>query len=90
MLANPDGGAALYRALFNRLSRRSAFFDSSACGKSLVAFGAIARPILSSAALGVVEKRHESEIHMQLLVTMEQSQTGIVSYKVHFHFLVTT
>src|SRR5712672_3220201 len=40
-------------------------------------------------ALGVVEKRHEAEVHMQLLVAMEQSQAGIVGHKVDFNFLIS-
>ena len=34
--------------------------------------------------LHVIEERHEPEVHVQLLVTVEQSETGIVSNKVDF------
>src|SRR6266853_276793 len=38
----------------------------------------------------VVEQRHEAEIHVQLLVTMEQREDGIVGDKVDFDFLVAS
>jgi hypothetical protein len=34
--------------------------------------------------LRIVEERHESEIHVQLLVTMEERQLRIVSDEVKF------
>ena len=37
--------------------------------------------------LRVVEERHESEIHVQLLMTMEERQPRIVSHEVKFEFL---
>ena len=40
--------------------------------------------------LGVIEQRHKSEIHMQLLMTMEQGPAGVVGHKVDFYFLVST
>src|SRR3979490_2402562 len=39
-------------------------------------------------ALRVIEKRHESEVHMQLLMTVKQGPTGIVGHKIHFDLLV--
>src|ERR1700761_9679544 len=39
--------------------------------------------------LDVIEQCHEAEVHVQLLVAMEQGQTGIVRHKVNFHLLVT-
>ena len=38
----------------------------------------------------VVEQRHEAEVHVQLLMTVEERQTGIVSDKVYFDFLIST
>ena len=37
--------------------------------------------------LRIVEERHESEIHVQLLMTVEERQTRIVGNKVKFEFL---
>ena len=38
---------------------------------------------------GVVEQRHESEVHVQLLVTVEQRQARIVRGKVDIEFLIS-
>ncbi len=38
----------------------------------------------------VVEQRHEAEVHVQLLVTMEQREAGIVGDEVDFDFLVAS
>lgn len=38
---------------------------------------------------GVVEQRHESEVHVQLLVTVEQRQAGIVRGKRDVEFLIS-
>ena len=38
----------------------------------------------------VVEQRHEAEVHVQLLVTMEQREAGIVGDKVDLDFLVAS
>jgi hypothetical protein len=38
----------------------------------------------------VVEQKHESKIHVQLLVTMEQRQSWMVSDEVEFNLLETT
>src|SRR5258708_7766559 len=39
--------------------------------------------------LGVIEQRHETEVHMQLLMAVEQGPSGIVGDKVDFRFLVS-
>jgi len=39
--------------------------------------------------LDIVEERHETVVHMQLLVTVEKGQPWIVSNKVYFGFLVS-
>src|SRR5438132_7858731 len=39
--------------------------------------------------LYIVEERHESVVHMQLLVTVEKRQPRIVSNEVHLGFLVS-
>src|ERR1700733_3027112 len=36
----------------------------------------------------VVKERHESEIHMELLVAMKQRHAGIVGDKIHFRLLI--
>lgn len=41
-------------------------------------------------SLHVVEQRHEPKVHVQLHVTMEQRQTGIVRDKIHLHLLEAT
>src|SRR5207249_8157268 len=40
-------------------------------------------------SLHIVEQAHESEIHVQLLMTMKQCQPRIVRHKIHFHFLIS-
>jgi hypothetical protein len=44
----------------------------------------------SSIGSDVVEQRHEAEVHVELLVTMEQREAGIVGDKVDFDFLVAS
>jgi hypothetical protein len=36
----------------------------------------------------IIGQGHEAEVHMQLLMAMEQGQAGMVSGKVHFDFLM--
>jgi hypothetical protein len=36
---------------------------------------------------GILEKRHETEIHVQLLVTAEKGHSWIVGHKIEFDFL---
>ena len=38
--------------------------------------------------LHIVEERHESEVHVQLLVAVEQRQAGVIRDKINFGFLV--
>ena len=38
--------------------------------------------------LRVVEESHETEVHVQLLVAVEESKTGIVGNKVNLQLLV--
>jgi hypothetical protein len=38
----------------------------------------------------VVEQRHETEVHVQLLMAMEESKAGIVSYEIDFMLLIAT
>jgi len=38
----------------------------------------------------IVEESHKTKVHVQLLMTVEQSHTRIVSYEVHFGFLVAS
>jgi hypothetical protein len=38
--------------------------------------------------LRVIEQRHEAEIHVQLLMAVEQGQPGIIRAEVHFDLLV--
>src|SRR5277367_2378738 len=42
------------------------------------------------ASLHVVEQRHQTEIHMQLLVAMEQRQPRVVRNEIYFRFLVSS
>ena len=39
--------------------------------------------------LRVIEQRHKSEVHVQLLMTVKQGPAGIIGHKVDFHFLVS-
>jgi hypothetical protein len=48
---------------------------------------ASARP--KAVPLGIIEQRHESEVHVQLLMTVEQGSAGIVGDKVDLHFLIS-
>jgi hypothetical protein len=41
-----------------------------------------------SKGLYIVEERHETVVHVQLLVTVEKRQPWIISNKVHLGFLV--
>jgi hypothetical protein len=38
----------------------------------------------------VIEESHETEVHVKLLVTMKERETGIVSGEINVSFLVTT
>ena len=38
--------------------------------------------------LRVVEERHETEVHVQLLVAMEESEAGVVGNEIDFRLLV--
>src|SRR5579885_2012223 len=38
----------------------------------------------------VVEKSHESEIHVQLLMAMEERKAGIIRYEIHRNFLISS
>jgi hypothetical protein len=40
--------------------------------------------------LCVVEERHETEVHVQLLVAVEESKAGIVGNEVNLRLLVAT
>jgi hypothetical protein len=37
---------------------------------------------------GIVEKRHEAEIHVKLLVAMEEGEARIVGREIDFDFLI--
>lgn len=52
--------------------------DCNLSGKASVADG----------RLRVVQERHEAKIHVQLLVKVEERQTGIIGHKIHFRFLI--
>ena len=52
----------------------------------LVLFGKEAGLVRQS--LEIVKQCHEAEVHVELLVTMEQSKAGIVSDEIDFYFLV--
>jgi hypothetical protein len=55
---------------------------------------AMARP--ASAAvwlmdlLDIIEQCHEAEVHVELLVAMEERDAGIISHKIHLDFLVAS
>jgi len=38
--------------------------------------------------LDVIEQRHEPEVHVQLLVTVEESKTGMIGNEVNLHLLI--
>src|SRR5580704_2694237 len=40
-------------------------------------------------SLDVIEQGHEAKVHMQLLMAVEQSEPGIISCKIQFHFLIS-
>lgn len=42
---------------------------------------------LSTAASGVAQERHEREVHVQLVVTVEERRTGIVGDKIERRLL---
>src|SRR5512143_427368 len=44
-------------------------------------------PVWSVHPSRIVEERHEPEIHVQLLVTVEEGHTWIVGDEIEFHFL---
>jgi hypothetical protein len=48
----------------------------------------LAHVTLCGAESQVIEQRHETEIHVQLLMTMEQRKTGIVGHEVDFINLI--
>ena len=45
---------------------------------------------LFSDLLDIIEQRHEAEVHVKLLMAVEQGQTRIVSNEIHFCFLVAS
>src|SRR5215831_12179840 len=49
-----------------------------------------AKPAMICSHSNIVEESHKTKVHVQLLMTVEQSHTRIVSYEVHFVFLVAS
>ena len=41
-----------------------------------------------NSTLEVIKQGHESEIHMQLLMTVEQRQAGVIRRKIYFDLLI--
>ena len=48
-----------------------------------------AEPNSSTSSSHIPKQRHESEVHVQLLVAVEESQPGIIRHKIHFHLLIS-
>ena len=51
--------------------------------------GFFCRSNIIAPRLYIIEERHETVVHVQLLVTVEEGQPWIVSNKVHLGFLVS-
>ena len=51
-------------------------------------WAAPAWPSIGRPALRVVEQRHEAEVHVQLLMAVEEGATGIIGDKIDLSFLV--
>ena len=45
---------------------------------------------IGSNLLEIIEQGHEAEIHVELLVTMEQCEARVVSHRVHMDLLVAS
>ena len=45
-------------------------------------------PNLAVTELAVFEQSHEAEIHVQLLVAVEQREAGVIRHEIDLHFLV--
>src|ERR1700686_1068317 len=45
-------------------------------------------PRLSRSLSAVIEQRHETKVHVQLLMAMEQREAGIIRREIHFDFLI--
>ena len=46
---------------------------------------AVALPLGQEAPSGVLEKPHETKIHVEILVAVKQGQPGIVGYKINLN-----
>src|SRR6185437_16168766 len=60
------------------------------CGAGMCNFAPFMNPARGLGSSHVVEQGHEPEIHMQLLVAMEQSHPWIIGHKIHRELLVAT